>query len=126
MMSKKIYIASKTKHADKWLSLRNNGLNIISTWIDEAGEGQTIDKADLCRRCICESKDCDIMLIYAEAGDILKGAFIEMGAAIAYNKPVVLIGPVLQNNSVFASYSFVSFAQSIDEAILFIAHSNNK
>jgi hypothetical protein len=42
-----IYIASKTKHAARWLEYRAQGEPIISTWIDEAGEGASADLHDL-------------------------------------------------------------------------------
>jgi hypothetical protein len=120
-MSKSIYIASKTKHADKWIELRNRGINIISTWIDEAGPGQTKDMAYLCNRCIEESIRCDAMIVYAEEGDLLKGAFIEMGVALAVSgKRIYLVGPVLPIGSAFTYGRYVYTATSIEMAISLI------
>jgi len=114
----KIYTASKTKHAHKWIELRNNGVNVISTWIDEAGQGQTKDMADLCRRCIQESIDCDAMIVYAEEGDYLKGAFIEMGIALSVpSKPIVLVGEVLPFGSAFTYAPQVFRAKTIEAAL---------
>ena len=116
---KSIYIASKTKHADKWVALRNQGVNIISTWIDEAGPGQTNDMSDLCNRCISESYNCEAMIVYAEDGDILKGAFVEMGIAMSIQfKPIYLVGPVLQPGSAFTHSRQVFIAKTIEEAIV--------
>src|SRR5271165_2948629 len=39
--SPRIYIASRTVHAEKWRRLREDGFPIVSTWIDEAGAGQS-------------------------------------------------------------------------------------
>jgi len=50
-----IYIASKSKHAPQWRALRDSGVPIISTWIDEAGEGETLDWTALWKRCIHEA-----------------------------------------------------------------------
>ncbi len=88
----KIYIASKTKHAPKWRKLRANGLNIISTWIDEAGAGESIDLSDLAIRCIDEAKSADRLILYCEDADVLKGALIEVGAALAFGVPVFVVG----------------------------------
>ena len=88
-----IYIASKTKHAERWRFLRDKiGEPIISTWIDEAGEGETTDHADLWRRCIAQAASADVLILYREPGEILKGGWIEMGAALAYDRPVYAIG----------------------------------
>lgn len=82
-MSKSIYIASKVKHADRWKAIRAQGVNIISTWIDEAGSGETADFHDLWQRCINEAMHCDYLIIYREPDEVLKGAWVELGAALA-------------------------------------------
>jgi hypothetical protein len=116
-----IYIASKTRHANKWIALREKGINIISTWIYEAGEGQTKDMNDLCFRCINESLTCDAMIVYIEDGDVLKGAFIEMGVALSVKlKPIYLVGEVLKRNSVFTYSHQVLSAKSIEHALQMI------
>jgi hypothetical protein len=92
----KIYVASKTKHAVMWKVLRHHwsaeGIDIISTWIDEAGEGDTPDFTDLWFRCFDEISRCDALIAYHEPGDVWKGAYAEIGAAIANQKPVYFIG----------------------------------
>lgn len=88
-----IYIASKTKHADRWRFLRDKvGEPIISTWIDEAGVGQTADFNDLWQRCLREATTCQVLIVYREPEDVLKGAWVEMGAALAAGVPVYAIG----------------------------------
>ncbi len=88
-----IYIASKTKHARRWRYLRDKiGEPIISTWIDEAGEGESADLDDLWRRCIGEASSCALLIVYREKDEVLKGGWIELGAALASNVPVYAIG----------------------------------
>lgn len=87
-----IYIASKTRHAHLWRALRDAGAPIISTWIDEAGEGESADLNDLWRRCITESCACDTLIVYREPQDVLKGAWVEIGAALAVGKPIHAVG----------------------------------
>lgn len=92
-MSKGIYIASKTKHAHRWRFLRDSvGEPIISTWIDEAGAGESSDLADLWRRCISESSNADLLILYREPDEVLKGGWVELGAALASGVPVFAIG----------------------------------
>lgn len=89
-----IYTASKTKHAWLWQSIRELGVNVISTWIDEAGVGETNDFMSLWLRCIAEASTCEVLLAYrASEDEILKGAFIEIGAALAMGRKVFLVGP---------------------------------
>lgn len=87
-----IYTASKTAHADKWRALRASGVPVISTWIDEAGVGETADFSDLWLRCIGEASRAEAVLLFREPGEVLKGAFIEAGAALACGVPVHAIG----------------------------------
>jgi hypothetical protein len=88
-----IYIASKTKHADRWRFLRDHvGEPIISTWIDEAGQGESGDLADLWRRCIDEASRARILILYREPEEVLKGGWIELGAALASGVTVFAVG----------------------------------
>jgi hypothetical protein len=87
-----IYTASKTVHAGLWRDLRAAGYPIISTWIDEAGQGETKDFSDLWQRCISEAVAASITIVYREAGETLKGAFVEVGAALASGKRVFSVG----------------------------------
>lgn len=87
-----IYIASKTKHAWRWKRLRNEGFPINSTWIDEAGVGQSESLKDLWCRCISEASHANALIAYREHDEILKGAFVEIGAALAHNRDVFVVG----------------------------------
>lgn len=92
-MEPNIYIASKRKHAARWRELRDRfGFQIISTWIDEAGQGESADLCDLWHRCIAESSDADLLIIYCEPGDVLKGAWVALGAALASGVRVYAVG----------------------------------
>jgi len=95
-----VYAASKTAHASKWRDLRAAGWSINSTWIDEAGAGETKCLTDLWRRCVGEASKADVILLYREPGEVLKGAFIEAGAALASGKPVHAVG--------YGEFSFVN------------------
>lgn len=111
---KGIYIASKTHHAPKWLELRANGLPIVSTWIDEAGPGQSADLSDLWRRCTLEASTASALVVYRETDDILKGAFIEVGIALASNVPVFAVGCKGQS---FTNHRLVTCCDTLDDAI---------
>lgn len=91
-----VYVASKSRYAGLWQDLRDEwkplGFDIISTWIDEAGEGETADMADLWYRCIAEAQSADVLIAVHRDGDEWKGAFVEIGAALSFGIPVYVIG----------------------------------
>ena len=87
-----IYIASKTTHGARWRALRASGVPIISTWIDEAEAGATSNWPDLWHRCVREARQAAATIVYREQGEVLKGAFVEMGAALAAGRPVFAVG----------------------------------
>jgi hypothetical protein len=89
---KGIYIASKTVHADRWRKLRLVGYPINSTWIDEAGVGDSKDLADLWRRCVAEASSAEVLVLYRQPSETLKGGWVELGAALACGVPVFAVG----------------------------------
>jgi hypothetical protein len=96
-----IYVASRASLPERpamWRRLRDDeGFDIVSTWIDEAGEGETEDFADLWDRISCEIAMADKVVLYAESCDFpLKGALIEAGIAIGMGKPVIVCLPGVQ------------------------------
>lgn len=88
-----IYFASKTAHASRWRVLRDKvGFPIISTWIDEAGQGESQDLSDLWQRCISEASGAEVFVLNCEPGEVLKGGWIELGAALSAGVPVLAVG----------------------------------
>lgn len=111
-----VYMASKTKHADKWKALRSSGVPVICTWIDEAGIGETKDFSDLWIRCISEISHAEVLIAYAETGDELKGGLLEIGAALSAGTPVIVVGDVPQLKTA-KHHPLVSFADSVESAL---------
>lgn len=87
----KTYVASRTRHAQMWREMRAAGSRVISTWIDEAGQGETGDLSELWTRVVDEVSRCDRLVLFAQPGDFpLKGALVEVGVALGLGKPVIL------------------------------------
>lgn len=106
------YIASKAPHGHRWKRLRAQGARLTSTWIDECGPGETKDFSELYERCIREAAEADVLILYREDGEILKGALIEAGAALLAGVPVHAVGcedfnfsmhPLMTNHADLAS-----------------------
>lgn len=124
--SKGIYVASRASvpaRPQMWRSLRVQGWPIVSTWIDEAGEGETGDFTELWQRIHDEiAASCGVIL-YAEKADFpLKGAFIECGIALGMGKPVavVLKFPLMDRSmrplGSWGNHPLVKICQSLDQA----------
>ena len=109
-----IYGASKSHNAWIWISLRSKGVPINATWIDEAGEGHTVDWENLWERCIAEAMEADALILYVDPGDVLTGALVEVGAALGAGNRVLVVG---EPGFRFAAHPLVSCHSSIDEAL---------
>jgi hypothetical protein len=109
-----LYVASKARHAPRWLELRASGVPIISTWIDEAGPGQTASWSDLWLRVVREVSSSSALVFHHEPGDTEKGALVEVGSALASGTPVFAVGAEEFN---FNAHPLVTLCASLDEAV---------
>lgn len=91
-----VYVASKSQYGTQWQDYRKRwakeGIKIISTWIDESGEGETENYNDLWSRCIDEAYGCNFLVAYHAGDEVWKGAFIEIGVALAAGNIVIVVG----------------------------------
>ena len=86
--------ASIPERGAMWRALRNLGIPINSTWIDEDGEGQTADMTELWSRIHDEVMRSEALILYVEPGDFpLKGALVEVGIALGRGIPVRVVMP---------------------------------
>lgn len=115
-----IYISSRTRHASIWKRLRDNGVNIISTWIDDVGK-ENIDYNNLWFMCSREIRRyADAVIVYCEESDgMLRGTFIELGIALDNGKYIVLVGPDEIYGSI-AHTNLVNRAKTISEALTMV------
>ena len=88
-----VYVASRVSRADVWKNLRDNmGVSITSSWIDEAGEGDTDDFGELWTRITREIEGSTGLVFYGHTADQpWKGALVEVGIALALGKPVAAL-----------------------------------
>lgn len=79
-----------------WRAVRADGYRITSTWIDEAGPGETHDMAELWERIAREVATSARLVLYIEPADFpLKGALVEAGMALAHLIPVMVVAPAV-------------------------------
>lgn len=89
-----VYTASKVRHGWRWRELRDQGVNVIASWIF-LGEGPLATQKEyenLWIACVHEARIANACLLYAEEGDVLKGALIEAGACLAAGGSVIQVG----------------------------------
>lgn len=126
----KIYAASRASVPERpamWKKLREQGVRIVSSWIDEAEP--TADLGELWARIATEIASADVLVLYAEKEDFpLKGAFIEAGLALGMGKPirVVLPGVELEAPSYrpigsWIKHPLVSIHSDVEEACQFVS-----
>jgi fermentation-respiration switch protein FrsA (DUF1100 family) len=124
-----IYVASRASTPERpamWRALRDAGHPIISTWIDEAGEGETACNRELWQRIEREVTAASALVLYVEPQDFpLKGAYVEAGMALAAGVPVIVVAPgvELQERTLrplgsWAMHPLVSFAEDVEAALL--------
>ena len=110
-----VYVASKTRHADLWKRYREQGLPVASTWIDEAGALESTKESWV--RFVAECRCAAALILYAEEGDRLEGALVEVGIALAASVPVLTVGPVSRSRFPFTQHPLVKTCSSLDEAV---------
>lgn len=97
MTKLRIYTASKLKHADTWRKLRSDWpeFDWVARWpTDHCGN---IPDTDTFARWFWmqDMEDvarCDVVVVFAEGDDHLRGALVEAGATIALHKTVIVVG----------------------------------
>lgn len=98
----KIYVASKVTYASLWKEIREkkswgDDNIIISRWIDETdlGKEDTLTDeflASAWTRNMFDVGSADVLVVYASGEDALRGALVEVGAALSWEIPVIAIG----------------------------------
>ena len=112
-----VYVASKTRLAPMWQGKRlewgRRGITISSTWIDEAGPGES-DMTQLWPRIVREVRDSHFLIACHEEGDAWKGAYAEIGMALMIGIPIYFVG---RPQGTLHLHPAVSDVESVDAAV---------
>lgn len=95
MPNERLYLSSRVHHAPRWRRLRDEaGWPIVASWIDEAGPLESASLEALWTRAFDDAGRASRVILYVEPDDFpLKGALIEIGAAIALGVPIYCVMP---------------------------------
>lgn len=93
----RIYPSSRYTRAQMWIDLAwKHELHIVAQWVTHCKyDNMTDTKENAVKYWPANLRDiqtCDLVLAYAEEEDVLGGTLIELGAALAYEKPILLVG----------------------------------
>ena len=90
-----------------WQNWRAHGAPIISSWIDEAGQGEHPDFGMLWECQVFEEiRACTGVILYVRFCDVpLKGAIGEAVAALILEKPVVIVAENCDPRQVLGSWT---------------------
>lgn len=92
----RVYPSSKVKHAPMWRELHRDAPHVFlnARWIKRAEHESDLKEngfKDLWNECQDDIESADAVLVYAEDGDVLKGALVEVGMALANGIRVIII-----------------------------------
>lgn len=96
MSQLKIYTASKLHHAEMWKALSFKWpFQFTARWF-QYHVGRVPDSPSFAKFFWVEDYEdvtaADCVVVYAEPTDVLRGALVEAGMAIAQHKPVICVG----------------------------------
>jgi hypothetical protein len=118
-----VYMASKVIHGTRWVELFGSfkaiGLELLSTWVHGDLLAPDCDKdcIDLWQRCLNESASADVLILYREPGEQLKGALVELGAALAAGRAIITVGD-FEGAGSWPALPQIRHAKSMDAAMM--------
>ena len=120
----KIYIASKAAYRPRWREFQDKGYDIVSSWIhtdDRYTDDPTgLDYAKLWQTCENDVRKCDVLVIYSQREDHLKGALVELGIALGLGKEIIACGDLTDKGS-WMHHPRVSISdKSVEDLMIYI------
>lgn len=93
----RVYFASKLHHAPKWRALcaANSHFVAHARWLKHiaiATPDKPEDAPEFWLQDEQDVRDSDVVIVYAEGDDHLRGALVEAGIALACGIPVFVVG----------------------------------
>lgn len=117
----RVYVASKLRHAEKFMKLRDQypDIHFTARWPIVAGLGSEAQRPVYQWMSESETEICnsDCVLVYVEAGEILKTGLLQVGIAYRQRVPIFVVG----EHTSYAEWQFnaelVTRAPTIERAM---------
>jgi nucleoside 2-deoxyribosyltransferase len=107
----RVYIASDIKYARRWIALREQlypRVTIVSSWIDFLKDGEPKASPQVVKESWENNvKDVllsDVLILYVEPGDSMRGSCFEAGIAFTSGKRVIFVGDLPTIGSVVCCF----------------------
>lgn len=122
----RVYTASKLEEAEMWLEIQKThpGVFFHARWLKHTQIG-TQDKAKRAQEFWIQDEEdvvgSDVVLVFARDGQVMKGALVEAGMAIAMGIPVIVVG----DHPAYSTWVYhpgVMRVATLDEALGKIEH----
>ena len=125
MLKKNIYPIGRYRGVTKAVvaELVRNGFGVIHDWTEE-GSSETIDRSACAMEDIWAATHCDAVLMMWS--DDMRGAWVEMGAALAKGIPVIVVGVEKREFCIFMEHPAVIHFPSLADAIAFMRRQNGE
>lgn len=96
-MGIKVYTASKTRHAVMWKQIRDihDDLTFTARWVNHTLEKRPETPQNAIIFWVEDEddvRDADVVLVFADPTDVLRGALVEAGMGIALGKRIIVVG----------------------------------
>jgi len=76
-----VYICSHSSHRENWIKIRESGVAISSSWLD--------DPEVSAEKRLYEASYSQILIFYLEEDELIPESFYEVGAALAHGRVVI-------------------------------------
>jgi hypothetical protein len=92
----RVYPSSKVKHAPMWMKLQTKVPHLFLNarwlkWAERKNSLNTNDFQALWKDCQEDIGTSDVLILYTEEGDVLKGCLVEVGMALANGIRVIIV-----------------------------------
>ncbi len=119
-----VYTASKLRHATMWRELRTlrPDIHFTARWPDIEGLVPDTPEhaATFWTHDVADVRRADAVLLYAEAGEHLRGGLVEAGVALGLGKQVVVVGGDHPDFGTWAHHPLVQRARDVEHALQLI------
>ena len=116
----KIYTASKFSRANMWKQqfaqwkCEGLAISLNARWVNDYSE-LVPDHPQFCKlgwlHDVDDVSTSDLLILYADNTEHLRGALVEVGVALAKNKPVIIIG----NHPDYGTWQFHPLIHKVDD-----------
>jgi nucleoside 2-deoxyribosyltransferase len=119
----RVYPSSKVKHAPMWRKLQSKvpHLFLNARWLKWAEKENGLTTKQF-RECQEDIETSDVLILYAEEGDVLKGALVEVGMALSKGIRVIFVSSDMLSYGTWVYNNSVTWVSNMKDAMNLLEH----